>query len=263
MTLLVTLYTRRGIAFAADSAITLGSGHGATRRPKQTKLHRVTQLGPNGGVVGYFGLARVSNQDMDRWLRRTLDRWPGSVVAADLGVYLRDELNRAVPPADRTCNASGFHIGAFEERDGVTIPVFQYVWNYDDMDLGTGAYVGFGAYRTQEHFPSNSGFTRFAPMQIRDALRQLELAHGFPMWFRNGEVAFSARAWEGLRLAMVDITQNLRGRGFRPPDDLDRWAALAEGIVRTNGWLFALLNTRGVPTIEGPYPKMTIAWPSQ
>ena len=107
---------------------------------------RVTQLGINGGIVGYFGLARVGKQDMDTWLRGTLDRWPGSAVAVDLGEYLRDELNRAVPRTDRTRHASGSHIGAFEERDGVAVPVFRYVWNYDDMDRESGAYIGFGDY---------------------------------------------------------------------------------------------------------------------
>jgi hypothetical protein len=78
MTLLVTLYTAQGIVFAADSSITIDQGSGPTRLPKQEKFLSTSRVGINGGVVGYFGLARVGTEDMDKWLRRTLDRWHGS-----------------------------------------------------------------------------------------------------------------------------------------------------------------------------------------
>lgn len=82
-----------------------------------------------------------------------------------------------------------------------------------------------------------------------------------PFWFRNGQLAFSSRAWEGLRLAISDVTVNLRSLGFALPDALRKWEQLADALVRTNLRLFALLSTRGVPAIEGPYRKTSIAWP--
>ena len=74
------------------------------------------RVGLNGGVVGYFGLARVANEDMDQWLRRALDHWDGSRVVADLGDYLRAALNSAVPRAVRRRYPSGFPIGCFSSR---------------------------------------------------------------------------------------------------------------------------------------------------
>lgn len=146
MTLLVTLYTSRGIVFAADSSITREGHSGRERVPKQEKFLRTKRLGISGGVVGYFGLACVGDEPMDRWLRALLDAWPGSPRASDLGEHLRDELNAHVPRAHREKLASGFHIGTFEKRDGVAVPVFQYVWNYDDLDVQSGEYSGFGDY---------------------------------------------------------------------------------------------------------------------
>jgi hypothetical protein len=262
MTLLVTLYTARGIVFAADSAITVDRGTAPTRLPKQEKFLRTKRVGMSGGVVGYFGLAQVGSEPMDMWLRRALDRWYGSTRVGDLGDYLRDELNGAVPRAHRTRNPSGFHIGAFESRDGVAVPVFQYVSNYKTLDVQTGIYSGFSDYRSEEHFPrSHAAWNNVAPSQMRRELRNWERTQGVPMWFRNGQLVFSARACAALTWAIGDITQNLRGSGFGLPDDLDRWEQLADTLVRTNGRLFALLNTRGVPTIEGPYRKTSIPWP--
>ena len=137
VTLLVTLYTSRGIVFAADSAITIDSGGSPSRRPKQEKFLKTKRVGMNGGVVGYFGLAQVRSEPMDKWLRRTLDRWHGSASVAELGVYLRDELNRSVTKAQRTHNPSGLHIGAFESRDGCAVPVLQYVSNIQSLDVQT------------------------------------------------------------------------------------------------------------------------------
>jgi hypothetical protein len=62
------------------------------------------------------------------WLWRTLDA-RSSRTLADLGVYLRDELNRCVDSGQRATNASGLHIGAFETRNGAAKPVMQYVAN--------------------------------------------------------------------------------------------------------------------------------------
>jgi hypothetical protein len=266
MTLLVTLYTSRGIVFAADSAITLASGPSPSRRPKQEKFLRTTRAGINGGVVGYFGLAQVRSEPMDKWLRRILDRWDGSPTIADLGAYLRDELNKSVPKAHRTNNASGLHIGGFELRSGSAVPVMEYVSNIRSLDEQTGLYGGFGEYASGEHFPAHpSGHgpcQNVEPSQIKRGLREFERGQGIPVWFRNGQLAFASRTWAGLMAAIGAITTTLGSAGFRLPDDLATWEALADTLVRTNGRLYALLNTRGAPTIEGPYRKTSISWPA-
>lgn len=266
VTLLVTLYTSRGIVFAADSAITIDSRGSRSRRPKQEKFLTTKRVGMNGGVIGYFGLAQVRSEPMDKWLRRALDRWHGSASVAKLGVYLRDELNRSVPKAERTHNPSGFHIGAFESRDGSAVPVLQYVSNIQSLDVQTGAYSGFVEYSSGEHFPrhpSGKGpCQNVAPSQMRSSLRDFERTQGIPVWFRNGQLAFAARTWDALMLAIGDITADLRRAGFSLPDDLAKWEELADTLVRTNGRLYALLSTRGAPGIEGPYRKTSIPWPS-
>jgi hypothetical protein len=266
MTLLVTFYSSSGIVFAADSAITIDHGRGAARVRKEEKILRARQVGVNGGWVGYFGLADVAEEPMHEWLRRTVDRWPGSRQVAALGDYLCDQLNDAVPRAHRARYPSGLHIGAFEARDGVPVPVLQYVTNIYGLDERTGAYSDFRKYSSGEHFPAHpdpqKSWAHVPTRELKTRLREFERANGPPVWFRNGQLAFSARAWHGLTWAIGDITRNLGGQGFRLPSDLRGWELLADAMVRTNGRLYALLMSRGEPTIEGPFLKRSIPWPT-
>ena len=265
MTLLVSFYTSRGIAYAADRAITIDNGRGPERCPKQRKLLTTPRLGLNGGIVGFFGLAMVGREPMESWLRSTLDRWQGSARISDLGTHLRDELNGAVPKAQREHNASGFHIGAFERRADLAVPVMQHVSNIYGYDPASAAvYSNFGLYQTAEHFPIHAdpavSLAHIPHSALRQELRRREEDTGLPHWFRNGELAFANPAWQGLTWSINTIRQNLSGR-FRLPDDLDKWALLAKVMVRTNADLFELLMTRGEPTIEGPYDTESIPWP--
>lgn len=262
MTFLVNFYTSKGIVFGADRAITVPTGHGLRRWEggKQQKVHKVSQLGINGGLVGFFGLAVVDDEPMDKWLRRTLDVWPGSSIAGELGVYLRDELNRCVNRSHRASNASGFHIGTFETRDGAAMPVMQYVSNI--YSLKNGRYGDFREYVTAEHFPQHPSKPEApiqSPAEVRKFLQLYAREHAMPWWFRNGDLPFASRAWEGVELAIRSITST--EPGFTAPNSLEHWEALAKAVLRLAGDLYPLLVNNGVPSIEGPFDVFSIPWP--
>lgn len=263
MTLLVNFYTSKGIVFAADQAITVRKPGGLERwekGSKQRKVHKVTQLGLNGGVVGFFGLAVVGTEPMDTWLRRTLNAWPGSRSPAALGVYLRDELNRCVDPGQRTANASGLHIGAFESRDGAVVPVMQYVSNINK--LTDGHYSDFRSYVTDEHFPRHPNpqhTAQCAPAELREYLRLHAKERAMPWWFRNGDLPFAGRTWAGVEAAILAITTSQSG--FAVPDTLAHWGALARAVLRLAGDLYPVLVHSGAPSIEGPFDVVQIPWP--
>ena len=136
----------------------------------------------------------------------------------------------------RLNNASGFHIGAFERRGELAVPVMQYVTNIYHLDMDTGVYSDLREYRSEENFPSHpnpgSSWTGYPANQLRHHLREFERGHGFPHWFRNGDLAFSARPWEGMRDAVNSLRGDLRHCGLKAPEDLRLWNALAKTIVR-------------------------------
>ena len=136
----------------------------------------------------------------------------------------------------RLNNASGFHIGAFERRGELAVPVMQYVTNIYHLDMDTGVYSDLREYRSEENFPSHpnpgSSWTGYPANQLRHHLREFGRGHGFPHWFRNGDLAFSARPWEGMRDAVNSLRGDLRHRGLKAPEDLRLWNALGKTIVR-------------------------------
>jgi hypothetical protein len=185
--------------------------------------------------------------------------------SSELGDHLGDALNQEVPLADRRANPSGFHIGAFENRAGVKVPVMQFVTNVGTLDSITGRYGKLGAYRSEEHFPNHpssaSSWSGYPPAELRKKLKSFEREHGFPNWFRNGDLAFSARVWDSLWVAVNLLRIDLRNRGLKAPEDLDLWASLAKTILSTVGNLYHVLATRGDPLIEGPYKVKVLPWP--
>lgn len=276
MTLLLSFYSSYGIVFAADSAITI-TEDGRTSRyggsqdlalSRQRKLLRLDPVGVNGAIVGFFGLATVETTPMADWLREKFaSPWPGAKTAAEVGDFLRDELMQSVPREHRERNASGFHIGAFEQRNGVDVPVMQYVSNIRHLDPATGAYSGFGEFRSEEHFPYHSNpasdFSKYPSSQLQKQLRSLELGQDFPHWFRNGDLNFSGAPWEGIRQVVRAIRQNLARRGLASPDSVEDWEKLAKLIVSTAGNLYGIMSTKvDAPLIEGPYRTERLDWPA-
>jgi hypothetical protein len=212
VTLLVSLYTSRGIVFAADSQITAEAqpGSGTQRLEPQAKLQRVRRVGiaRAGGVIGYFGLAEMNRRPMDEWLRERIDHFSGSRTVEDFAVFIRDELRAAATTRERHV-VSGFHIGGFEERGGVAVPVFHFLRNTTEFDETTGVHSNFVDYWTEEHFPKH--YARgVVPTAIRSALRDHELRERFPFWLRNGDLGIAGRTWHGLQEAVVGLVHASR-----------------------------------------------------
>jgi hypothetical protein len=206
VTLLVSLYTSRGIVFAAYSQVISEAqpGH-TTRLDPQEKVLPVKRIGVArvGGVVGFFGLAEMRGEPIETWLRERIDRFGGSRTVEEFAVYLRDELRAAVRKREREV-VSGFHIGGFEMRDEVVIPVFHFLRNTTRFDPATGMHSNLVDYWTEEHFP-----TYYAPdvpsAELRWGLRDHETRTAFPFWLRNGDLAIAGRTWHGLQEAAIGM----------------------------------------------------------
>jgi hypothetical protein len=259
MTLLVSVYTSRGIVFAADSQITgeAQPGMPSERREPQEKVQRAKRVGaaPEGAVVGYFGLAQVGGVPMDGWLRERLDRFNGARTVDELAFYLCDELNGAAKGRERRVS-SGFHIGGLEERDGILIPVMQFLRNTTHFDLATGVHSNFVPYWTEEHFPS-CNLPGVPPASVRAALHDHEQRGAFPFWFRNGDLGVAGRPWASLEHAVAALAAL---PSFGPISDLKGFEQLAKTLVDTTSRLYALLYRGGAPLIGGRTLIRTIPW---
>jgi hypothetical protein len=255
LTLLISFYTSSGLVWAADSqTVTWTSKGGFARHSKQTKVLAASNIGVNGALVGFFGLAQVDGQEMSKWLRTEINGWPGSATLRPFAEHLRDRLKSATTPRERK-NPSGFHLGAFERRANGVVPVMWYVRNMDHPGetLAYGRIIG---YHTDEHFPPPDWPQN---THIRQTLRLREEQLGFPMWFRNGDLPFAFPVQATLELLIQEL---VKPPGFGVSHDLDGWDRLSRMILRLTGDLYRGLLQRGDPPIEGPYPTKRLPWPA-
>jgi hypothetical protein len=249
MTMLLSFYAAEGIVFAADSQITI-PGTTTTAVEPQRKVLRVRGVGTGDGAIGYFGLAQVQGQPLTPWLKDTLRGWPGGDAVA-LGQFVTDALL-----ADATGNelrqVSAFHIGAFEDRGGVRLPVFVYARN---VDLGPTGYAPLGRFDVDEQLLARD---LVGAPDVRRVLRAWATKNGLPVWYRNGDLGFFAPVWEGIeRAAQLIIAQH----GYQAPNTLDDWEKFARTLIVTTSNLYRLLYSRGAPLIGNRVFSETLAWP--
>jgi len=186
MTILFSAYTDAGVIFASDDRITERLGlTGKTRtikRKPQQKVFDVDGLGTHakGGLLGFFGTAIVKDQWMDDWLRETIPRCRRSGETSEFAADLRDALTKA-PFEPQQRGPSGFHIAAFELRDGFQVPVFHFVSNIHGME--DGYYTKIGNFFAEEQL---LGHARPRPSQHPVSSARFRLAertpHVVPKW---------------------------------------------------------------------------------
>lgn len=256
MTMLFSFYTAEGIVFGSDSQITRPSPSGNDRGDPQTKVLDVPRLGiAGGGVIGFYGLAQVNGAPMDDWLRAQIGAWASSATVGDFVEHIRSAIERdATTPERRT--VSGFHVGGFERREGVVVPVFWFLRNTHDFDENMGLHSNVKHYHADEQLLKHY----MAGMSVADVRRELRSRQqrGLPFWLRNGDLPFFAAVWNGIEEALNGIVKR---PGFRTPTTIDGWETIARTFVRTTSDVYRSLCTAGAPTIGGKPIVCSVVWP--
>jgi hypothetical protein len=225
MTIQYSMYTDAGIVFAADSNITRMYGGKTVVVRRDDKVLTVPRVGVhrNGGVIGYYGLAQVGGTPMTAWLRNAISKWPGSRSAADFTEHLRLSLSASLRPDERK-TTSGFHIGAYEQRNRFVVPVFWHLWNYRSINVQTREYFGNVAHRGEEQLLGRD-FAMLATKDLRSHLRSFQVANGLPHWYRNGDLPFLSPITNVLQTAIQHINSTQPKR-YQSPSDIEGWRRL-------------------------------------
>lgn len=267
MTILFSAYTDVGIIFASDDRITERLGRtGKTRtirRKAQQKVFNVDGLGSHakGGLLGFFGSAMVKDKQMDDWLREAMPQCRRNAETSEFAADLRDALKSA-PFESNQRSATGFHVGAFEKRDGVQVPVFHFVTNIHDMQ--DGYYTKLGDFFAEEQLLSRD-LRGLESRHIQSALRVFEWENGYPRWYRNGDVPFHGPVTTYLMAAIAHVVNGDRARkrgDYQVPATLDGWAAYVTTLVETTIGVASLLFVKGEPRIGGTPTVKVLDWPS-
>lgn len=135
MTLVLSEVSHRGVAMAADSAVTFGSGRvyiGAQ------KLQPVPQI--NAGM-SVWGLGSVNGEDTDVWLQQFIQtQVKPNMVLWDTAQHLADRLNHAF--GGTAPDRMGIHVCGFDEHQGVRGPALYHVHNgHYEVGIDKGKFV--------------------------------------------------------------------------------------------------------------------------
>lgn len=251
MTMLYSLFTAQGIVFAADSQITAQGEK--SPRPSQRKVFRVPHLGvaPEGGVIGFFGLAEVRSLTMSDWLRKLIaePQRPGDV--GEFGEYLVQRLVHDATPLQLE-HSSGFHIGAFVREEGLALPVMRYASNI------YGSYADVQQYYVdpQDHIARDWNVPRSA---LRDLLGRRQGQFGFPHWYRNGDLPNFAPLTNVVKEAIEYLVCS--GHYFRAPSTIEDWQLLGRSLVVMVSQLHRVYHA-GSPVSIGNRPvAVGVRWP--
>jgi hypothetical protein len=250
--MLASLYSAEGVVFAADSQVT-EPGTTWKALPAQQKVFRVRGVGTGDGLVGFFGLAQVRGEPMTQWLRSQFRAWRGG-SAQSLADFLAEVLRRDLSPHESGV-VSGFHIGAFEKREGIAVPVFVFLRNTHSFQ--DGVHGSIGDFHQDEQFLGH--YARGIPLsKLRAAIRDHQRSEGLPFWLRNGDLTFFAPVWDGIQSAAKTIVSS---PDYRTPTTLVEWERFARTLIVTTSQLYRVLWSGGAPLIGNRPRVASLPWP--
>jgi hypothetical protein len=263
VTILYSVYTGEGLIWAADRVVLSeqpGGGY-AIESMNHRKIFRVPSLGDHnqGGLVGHFGQARVGNSLMSAWLPGRINTFAGSANVADFAVHVVERYTLATT-LDQRRRPCGFHIGGFERRNGIRVPVFYFARNAELNDV-TGRYEHLHTdWRFEIHEQCLSTLTQaFPPAGIREGLRAaIVAALGTPMWYRNGDVPGFANTVDALEAGIRGMLA--QRPGYSVPATLPRWERLAKLFVIVATASTAIYYVGGPPRLGGAADTLGLPW---
>jgi hypothetical protein len=195
---------------------------------------------------------------MAEWLTALLPHSPVADDTVAFPPFLLEHL-QADATAQQLQTRQGFHVGAFERREGYRVPVFWIVSNCGANEA-TGTYDPFPAweFRSEEQLLGRD-YRVLRPQDVLPNLKEHVRRYGSPLWYRNGDLFAFAAAGNAIDLAAAWMLQNSQ-RGYQVPRSLNRWQQLAETYVRASSAMAQVYYRRGTPTIGGQAISVTVPW---
>ena len=263
MSILLSLYTKDGIVFAADRNLTLSeAGVQVVVEGYKTKV----LMWPNHrAIVGFVGLAELEHLEMDEWLRIFIAETRNFTTLTDVANLLIQRLNEAysrlhVPTPKPPLI---IHLGGFEAISNVQTPMLHVVTNVPGLtDEG-----GYQPTREQfeaseqvrpqfESWPSPNKY----PKEVRQRLAEMEERDHF-LWFNNGDKYAAFNVLKGaLYAALAYVHHNLESSAPTTRSLFD-WQAYAKIAVELHGLYYRHTLPGDQRYVGGGVDMCSIPWP--
>lgn len=263
MSILLSLYTKDGIVFAADKNLTWADKAQVVFEGHLTKV--LVWLNRKA-VIGFVGLAHgLEDLQMDEWLRifiaetrefQTL-REVADILSQRLQTaYSRLRVRSPKPPLI-------IHLGGFDSVGDVQTPMLYVVTNVPGLD-GNGGYLPTRSkfawneeVRPQfENWPTPSKY----PEEIRQRFREMEERDHF-LWFNNGDRYPAFNIFKGALYAAFSIVRQAYGSSSKAPWTLFDWQAYAKMAVELHGLYYRHTLPPHQRVVGGGVDMCSIPWP--
>jgi hypothetical protein len=256
MSILIVEALYEGLIFAADRNVTATSQDGAT---KQVDPRTKVLKWPNEkAIIGFVGAAQIDNQPIHEWILKFIEEFRDFNSFEDLSKELsrRVEAQRKIDEGKRPAQGLIIHVGGFEERGGVMVPVVWVIRNAHKLSHYTYKDI-------RKDFECKEAFWEEFPNTYPDEIRKVlkVLAKQFkPFWFRQGFDLLTFNVMEeSIRSAFKFLCVQHPDHDF--PRTLADWEKHLRMQVLMYASYFQAFHPEGQRYVGGGVDIVSIPWP--
>ncbi len=262
MSVLLVEIVPQGIIFGADRNVTLSvqrqDKHAITEIRGQSQRPKVLRWPRQKALIGYVGEAQIGGIPTDEWLYDFIGDHLTFSSFADLSESLRAsvEKQRWIDEGDSEAQPLIIHLGGFEERDGVNVPVVWYIRN--TYSVASDLYGG-----VRKEFESSEEFWGYfsdvSPHDIRANLGKRASQYD-PFWFHQGfDLGTFNLIEQFLKGAFRVLCENHPDHSL--PSTVREWERQVRMSILTYGAYFQAFKEPGEQYVGGGADTVSIEWP--
>lgn len=268
MSILVVQALYEGIIFGADRNITSTSVHstpdgktiyvvqGQSQRPK------VLRWPNNNALIGYVGVGSIAGIPTDEWLYNFIGRNLTFHDFKELAHGLRDEVQAQRIIDEGTEKAEGLiiHLGGFEEREGIQVPIIWFITNCHRLDPIIGYTDIKKDFGVSEELWKKEYIGDATPQNIRAYLKERAESYN-PFWFHQGfDLGIFNTLDYFLRQSFRLLIENHPNHSF--PKTLGEWGRHLSMSILTYGAYFQSFYGPSEQYVGGGVDIVSLSWPN-
>jgi hypothetical protein len=258
MSILLSLYVKDGIVFAADKNVTLSDAKSGQQTVLEGDLTKVLLWPNRKAVIGFVGLAELEDLSMDDWLRLFISETRDFQHLKDVADLLCERLQAKVPKSKPHLL---MHLGGFELIAGIHTPMLYLITNviglapkgdYQEtspiFNVTEDLKSRFEGYKNPSKYPDEVR-KRFAEMEERDHFQ----------WFNNGTRYDAFNTFKGALFAALRAIREIDDP--KTPYTLSDWIIYAKMAVELHGSYFRNAYVPDKRVVGGGADVCYIPWP--
>jgi hypothetical protein len=268
VSILLSGYYPEGIVFAADKNATITHlSENMQKRYVESSATKVLCWPHCKAIVGFVGLGTLAGLDLDEWMRTFIaghrDFDDIDSLANELKGTIQHDFDIDYSEGTDISEAHlVIHLGAFDMKQGIPVPVMYHIWNHGEIDGRTGDYppaqrtfdLSEDVERDFMQCPSPEDY----PQRVQQRLQRMVDERRY-LWFSNGA---NIGAFQVFRDFIWHALYSIQDAGFAPKiEGLAARVAFCKMAVEVFGSYFTHHYDPNERIVGGGVDVVSIPWP--